>query len=151
MGRLPKSKVDKVIEMIRDQYTIKETAEKVGCSESTVSRIKKRLETVQEGDSEMDLPVVMVKTLYRMLEIMELSFTLKGETVDLFVRPLAKEFTEHLMRIDPTLAKRALEESGFYEYCIKPILIEKEDQALRREWIDFLKRYYPERLAELII
>lgn len=150
MGRLPKSKVDKMIELIKEGYTIKEVAKKVGCSESTVSRIKKRLETVPEVDDEANLQAIILKVLYRILEILELSFRLEEETAELLVRPQAIEFTEQLMKIDPVLTKKALEESGFYEFHVKPILIEKEDRNSRREWIVLLKRYCPEKLAEII-
>jgi len=93
----------------------------------------------------------MVKIMYKILEIVELSFALNEDVVELLVRPVAKEFTEQLMKINPILAKNVLEETGYYEYQVKPILTENIDKTLRREWIDLLKKYYPEKLAELII
>lgn len=136
--------------MIKEGYTIKETAKTVGYSESTVSRIKKRLETTHTNDEEANLQVFILKALYRILEALDLSFTLKEETTEFLVRPFAKEFTEELMKINSALGKKTLEESGFYEYQIKPILLENWDKYSKREWIDLLKRYYPEKLVDLI-
>ena len=155
MGRLPKAKVDKIIEMLKQGYTFGEIEKKVGCSVSTISRIKSRREAKPETVRNVSslIMIELVKTVYQILEIMYLSCGVDQELIQPFVSWLSQDLTEKIMRKDPELGKLVLEESGYYEGLIVPMLTKKLldiDENLRRGWIDLLKKYWPQKLAQII-
>jgi len=154
VGRLPKCKVDRLAEMLKQGYTLKEIAKEVHCSESTVSRIKKYAETKPmtiESVASL-LSIESIKAQYRTLEMLDVQPGCDKESAELLVRELGKDLTQQLMQIDTDLARKILKETRFYEYQIEPILVSRKDEEriLRQEWIDLLRKYWPEKLAELI-
>lgn len=157
MGRLPKKKIDIVVQMLKQGYTASEISKKALCSESTVYRVKKEYLGLPKTPESVNSRITkeLIKTIYSMLLILEFSFVLDEEDIEDITRDVAKTLTKKLAETDTKLAKNALLDSGYYEN-IKPLLItkptelSKRDTRFRGEWILILRKYWPETLAELV-
>ena len=72
-----------------------------------------------------------------------------------YFRECAINLTEKILEADYELAKNTLFESEFFDYIMgllksKPEKLERDDRQYRQRWIKILKKWYPEKLAELV-
>jgi len=157
MGRLHKSKVDRLTEMLRQGYTLGEIAKEVRCSESTICRFKKRIEAgprmIEGANSQILLE--SVNTLYKILQILENASSLGEKHEEDIMRGLAREMTDRLANIDPDLTERMLEDSGYYNgirfvLTLDTAELDENDMRFRKEWIDLLRKHYPKKLADVV-
>lgn len=161
MGRLTKAKADQIQRLYEQGYTKKEIAEKLNVSRGTVSKYVGQLPLRGEGLGE---PQVQ-QLLY------ELVNAFSALLVDLNVLPyidldhiaeaadsVALKFMERIATISPTYAKSLVQENPYIKHLANGILdLSKPDEELdeearkqRHAWVSMMKKFYHEKLAELI-
>ncbi|MCW3989805.1 MAG: helix-turn-helix domain-containing protein [Candidatus Bathyarchaeota archaeon] len=154
MGRLSKKKRDRIRAMIQEGYTTKEIRLEVGCSGSTVTRVRKELNNGPQ-EKESTVESVLLKSLYQMHLGIEFNDILSEQELLNYFRECAISLTENILEADYEMAKKALFESDFFDYIMKllkskPEKVNRDDRQYRQRWIKILKKWYPEKLAELM-
>ncbi len=159
MGRLQKKKIDKILQMLGQNFTGLEISKEVGCSISTVYRIKKMHACITPKSVESSnyrINVELAKALCDVLLTLEFLPFLSEENIGCMTRDIAKNLITRLAEIDPKLVRSVLEDSSYYDYLrpiiiAKPVELEQQDIFFRREWIELLRKYWPDILAEFIV
>jgi len=141
--------------MIREGYTSKEIVLEIGSSASTVARIRKELKNSSRQKKESTVEYVLLKSLYQMHLGIELDSVLSKKELLNYFRECAINLTENVLEAEYEMVKKVLFESGFFEYIMgllksRPEKLNRDDQQYRLKWIKILKKWHPEKLAELI-
>jgi hypothetical protein len=164
MGRLAKKKVDKIFEMLRQNYTAPEIVDEVGCSASTVNRYRKNLEKTSSrplATNNFPLFELLFDTLLSI--IIHIEMWLDQETQEspelasevTFWRSLGLDLLKQIAELNPTLFKTLVDRSEFPHFISNVFSIDlhyltDRDRRTRCDWIDLLTDYYPEKLRTLI-
>jgi len=106
MGRLSKAKRDIIQKMIREGYTTKEIVSKVGCSASTVARIKKEVNRNDEPKTESTIVFTLLRLLYQMYLGYELNHILNENDLLNYSRNCVIELTENILESDNEFVKK---------------------------------------------
>jgi len=155
LGRLSKKKRDRIRVMIEKGFTTREIVSEVGSSASTIARIRKELKNTGPQEKESTVEYVLLKSLYKMHLGIELKDILSEKELFNYFRECALNLTEKILEADYGMAKKALFESEFFDYIMgllksKPEKLNRDDLQYRQRWINILKKWYPEKLAELM-
>jgi hypothetical protein len=72
-----------------------------------------------------------------------------------YFRNCAIDLTDKILDTNYEMVKKVLFESEFFDYIMgflksRPEELSRDDQQYRQEWINILKKWYPEKLAELM-
>jgi len=159
MGRLTKTKIDEIQRLHQEGYTKVEIAEKVGVSRGSVAKYAS--EVPGRGEGQVQTPQLlheMVKTFYELLTVLNVMPYLKIEDVAAGVDQMALRFTERISQISPEIAKHVIGDNPYIEYLRGDILdlskpdeeLDEETRKQRHAWLNILKKFCPEKLAELI-
>jgi len=156
LGRLSKKDRDRIRVMIGDGFTIREIVSEVGCSASTVSRMRKESRDNVHQSKELSVESALLKSVYQIHLGIELFNTIPNQE-DLFIyfRDCAIELTDNILKVNSVLGKKVIFESTFFDYImsilkIRPEKLNENDKLYRQRWIKILKQWYPEKLAELM-
>lgn len=155
MGRLSKKKRDSIRVMIEKGFTTREIVSEVGSSASTIARIRKELKNNGPQEKESTVEYVLLKSLYQMHLGIEFKDILSEKELLNYFRECAINLTEKILEADYEMAKKALFELEFFDYIMgllksKPEKLNRDDLQYRQRWIKILKKWYPEKLAELM-
>lgn len=157
MGRLQKKKIDKILQMLGQGFTGPEISKEVGCSISTVYRIKKdNLSAPKSVESDnYRINIELAKALYEVLLTLEFMPLLGEENIEYMTRSIAIKLTKRIVGIDSQLIRSVLENSDYYDFLrsliiAKPMELEQNDISFRKEWIGLLRKHWPQKLAELV-
>lgn len=157
MGRLQKKKIDKILQMLVQGFTGSEISTAVGCSISTVYRIKKdnlsAPKSVESDNYRVDIE--LAKALYEVFLILEFMPLLGEENIEGMTRSIAIKLTKRIAGIDSKLIRSVLENSNYYDFLrsliiAKPMELEQNDISFRKEWIEFMRIHWPQKLADLV-
>jgi len=85
----------------------------------------------------------------------ELNSVLPEKEVLEYFRDCVIDLTENVLEAEYELVKKVLFESEFFDYVMgflksRPEKLSRDDQQYRRIWIKILKKWHPEKLAELM-
>ncbi len=154
MGRLSKKDRDRIRDMIQEGYTTKEIVSEVGRSDSTVARIRKELNNSRQK-KESTVEYALLKSLYQMHLGIEFYKMVSNEDLFGYFRDCAIDLTDNSLEADLQMGKKVLFESEFFDYIMgllksKPEKRNRDDQQYRNRSIKILKKWYPEKLAELV-
>ncbi len=156
MGRLSKKKRDRIRAMIEKGFTTREIVSDVGSSASTVARIRKELKNNSRQKKESTVEYVLLKSLYKMhLGIECFKMISDKEYLFGYFRDCAIDLTDHILEADFQMGNNVLFESEFFDYIMgllksKPEKLSRDDRQYRQRWIKILKKWYPEKLADLM-
>ena len=156
MGRLSKKKRDRIRAMIQEGFTTREIVSEVGGSASTISRMRKEFKNNVQQGKESSIEHALLKSLYQMYLGFELNYDKsKQEKFLTYFRNCAIDLTENILEADDEMAKKVLFESEFFDYIMgllefRPENLNESDRLYRQKWIKILKKWYPEKLAELM-
>jgi hypothetical protein len=160
MGRLPKKKVDKILEMLEQGYTTQEIVEEIGCSESSVHRYRKKMvKTSSQPNETNNAPLfeILTDTILSMITHIELGLDQEQQENPgaAFWRYLPFNLLRQIANINPNLFKTVLNKSEFYVsigyiFSTDRKNLNDREKKTRSDLINLLKTYYPEKLGELI-
>lgn len=142
--------------MIQEGFTTREIVSEVGCSASTISRTRKEFKNNIQQGRESTVEQALLKSLYQIFLGLELMYVMpEEEKLYTYFRDCAADLTENVLEADYELVKKVLFESGFFDYIMellksKPEKLNRDDQRYRQKWIKILKKWHPEKLAELV-
>ena len=85
----------------------------------------------------------------------ELNSVLSEKELLNYFRDCAIDLTENVLEAEYKIVKKVLFKSEFFVYIMGlfksgPEKLSRDDQQYRRKWIKILKKWYPEKLAELM-
>ena len=161
MGRLTKVKVDKIQQLYREGYTKKEIAEKLDVSRGSVSKYVGEQPLRGEGLGEAQVQQLLhelVKSLFELHVHINVMPWLDDDYVADGADQMALKLMQRIAEVSPKYAKILMIENPYIKHLANGVLdLSKPDEELdeearkqRHAWVSMMKKYYPEKLAELI-
>jgi transcriptional regulator with XRE-family HTH domain len=158
LGRLGKRKRDEIDEMLRNGYSQKEIAEKVGCSISSVQRRKKSIQPQSTGED--PVKALLGSTIFAVFDLASTiailyEFEELREYASNAINTRLCQFIVDLFEIDLNFAKTILDHSMYSNQVLKlvdvdPSTLDVNSKNHRKTIIEVLKKKYPEKLAALV-
>jgi transcriptional regulator with XRE-family HTH domain len=161
VGRLTKTKVDQIQQLYEQGYTKKEIAEKLDVSRSSIAKYVR--ESPEGGGREAEAHIrqllhELAKTLFDLLAHISVMPWLDEDFVADEADQMALKLMQRIAEVSPEYAKSLIKENPYIEYLKLGVLdLSKPDEELdenernqRRAWVTMMKKYYPEKLAQLI-
>lgn len=160
MGRILKAQIDKIREMFKAGYTLKEIAKETGVSEPTISKYVSDVSEESRGGPPSPLsPEVelLLQTLFELLASLSCAVHLEPELQSQVWDDQALKIATRLVSINKELAKRVLNDYVGYLKSVNVLNLSVPDtklfgpeQTLRRGWLNLLKQHAPELLGQLM-
>jgi len=142
-------------------YTKKEIADKLDVSRSSIAKYVR--DTPEGGgvEAEAHIPKLIhevVKTLFELLTHINVMPWLDENCVADGADRMALKLMQRIAEVSPEYAKTLIKENPYIEYLKEGILnlskpneeLDMEEKQQRAAWINMMKNYYPEKLAQLI-
>lgn len=161
MGRLTKAKIDQIQQLYQEGYTRKEIAEKLDISRGTVSKYVGEQPLRGEGLSEAQVQQLLhelVKSLFELLVHINVMPWLDDVYIADGADQMALKFMQRIAEASPKYAKSLVQENPYIKHLANGILdlskpdeeLDEETRKQRHAWVSMMKKFYPEKLAELV-
>jgi len=138
-------------------YTTPEIVKQVKCSQSTVTRTRKETRIKDQPKKvESSTEYILLNSIYEMHLGIEVFAILKNEDAVInHFRDLAIKLSNQILKVNKELGRKALFGSEYFKFVMetlktRPENLNKTDQQYRKKWINLLKVWSPEVLAEIV-